>query len=378
MRIGSLETPCLVLDEFKLIKNIELMNSKFRQKDIVFRPHMKTAKCMEIATRMMANGRGPITVSTLLEARQFAEAGVEDILYAVGIAPNKLEAVTAIRSRGVDLSILVDSVKQAEAVAHKARIERDPIPVLIEVDVDGYRGGVHFGKIEEILSIASALSGGGAEMRGILTYSGATYQCRDVDEIRRVAERERKAAIQCATQLRSAGVPCRTVSIGSTPAAHFTDDFTGVTEIRAGVFAFLDLVMAGLGVCGIDDIALSVLTTVIGHQQNGGRVIVDAGWMAMSRDLGTAHQHVDQHYGVVCTIDGEIIPDLVMINTSQEHGILCLRPGSDAAMPDLPIGAMVRILPVHACATAAQHHCYHVVSTGSQEVSAVWQRFSGW
>ena len=41
-------------------------------------------------------------------------------------------------------------------------------------------------------------------------------------------------------------------------------------------------------------IALTVLTSVIGHQREKGWTLVDAGWMAMSRDRGTAEQPVDQ------------------------------------------------------------------------------------
>ncbi len=331
----------------------------------------------------MKSPQGPIAVSTLKEAEKFADAGVRDILYAVGIAPSKLEAVASLRSRGIDLSILIDSVAQAEAVAAKARIDRDAIPVLIEIDVDGYRGGVRFDASEKLLAIARELHG--AELRGVLTYSGATYECRNVGEIQAVAERERRAAVQSASLLRDAGFRCPTVSVGSTPTARFSDNFAGVTEVRAGVFAFSDLVMAGLGVCSIEDIALSVLATVIGHSHDGRRILVDAGWMAVSRDLGevsrdpgTADQRVDQGYGVVCDLDGEVIPDLIMSAASQEHGILSLRSGSRASLPNLSIGSMVRILPNHACATAAQHQRYHVVSTGSRVVSDVWERFSGW
>ena len=90
-----------------------------------------------------------------------------------------------------------------------------------------------------------------------------------------------------ATVLREAGLPCPVVSVGSTPTAHNAADLSGVTEVRAGVFVFFDLVMAGIGVCDIGDIALSVLATVIGHQHDKGWIIVDAGWMAMSRDRGT-------------------------------------------------------------------------------------------
>jgi D-serine deaminase-like pyridoxal phosphate-dependent protein len=167
------------------------------------------------------------------------------------------------------------------------------------------------------------------------------------------------------------------VSVGSTPTAHFARDLTGVTEVRAGVFMFFDLVMAGIGVCRIEDIALSVLATVIGYQHDKGWLIVDAGWMAMSRDRGTARLAVDQGYGVACDLAGDPIPDLIMIDANQEHGILAMRSGGETKPPELPVGAMVRILPNHACATGAQHDRYHVVDR-DRTVSAVWPRITGW
>jgi D-serine deaminase-like pyridoxal phosphate-dependent protein len=76
-----------------------------------------------------------------------------------------------------------------------------------------------------------------------------------------------------------------------------------------------------------------VLATVIGHQHDKGWIIVDAGWMAMSRDRGTARLAVDQGYGVVCDLAGNPIPDLIMIDANQEHGILAARPGTQSSAP---------------------------------------------
>jgi D-serine deaminase-like pyridoxal phosphate-dependent protein len=359
-------------------RNIAALTEKLRRSNVLLRPHMKTAKCIEVAQRAMATPHGPITVSTLKEADHFGRAGVRDILYAVGIAPNKLDAVSAIRARGIDLSILVDGIEQVQAVAVQARRTGDPIPALIEIDADGYRGGVPVTRTSELIEIGRTLHEGGAELRGVMGYSGATYNCETTKDIEEVAEGERLAAVRSAQILRDRGLSCPTVSVGSTPAAHFYRNLDGVTEVRAGVFAFFDLVMAGIGVCTVDDIALSVLATVIGHQSNNRGILVDAGWMAMSRDLGTAKQRIDQGYGIVCDLEGRIIPDLIMSRASQEHGILSLRPNSKGPLPDLPVGAIVRILPNHACATAAQHDRYHVVSHGSRDVRAVWDRFSGW
>lgn len=99
--------------------------------------------------------------------------------------------------------------------------------------------------------------------------------------------------------------------------------------------------------------------------------------MALSRDRGTARHPVDQGYGLVCDVDGRPYPDLMVSDASQEHGILSIRPGSTQAMPELPVGARVRILPNHACATGAQHDEYHVIRGGG-DVVAKWPRIRGW
>jgi D-serine deaminase-like pyridoxal phosphate-dependent protein len=178
--------------------------------------------------------------------------------------------------------------------------------------------------------------------------------------------------------LRDAGLEVATVSVGSTPTAHAATDLTGVTELRAGNYVFFDLVMAGLGVCAVDDLALSIVVTVIGHRPDHGWILTDGGWMAMSRDRGTAAQAVDQGYGLVTDLAGTPIPGLLMTGASQEHGILSSRDG--AVLPDLPIGTRLRVLPNHACATAAQHRGYHVIDSGAATpaIEAFWERVSGW
>ena len=91
--------------------------------------------------------------------------------------------------------------------------------------------------------------------------------------------------------------------------------------------------------------------------------------MAMSRDRGTAKQPVDQLYGLVCDAQGRPYPDLLLAETNQEQGIIKLRAGSGATLPDLPLGTKLRILPNHACATCAQHEAYEVVRGASPESS---------
>jgi D-serine deaminase-like pyridoxal phosphate-dependent protein len=183
--------------------------------------------------------------------------------------------------------------------------------------------------------------------------------------------------VLAAGRLRAAGSDCPVVSVGSTPTATFADDLSGVTEVRAGVFVFFDLVMAGINVCRVEDIALSVLGTVIGHRADKGWTLVDAGWMAMSRDRGTSRQPMDQGYGVVCDLDGQPVADLIMAGANQEHGIVAHRNGRIEGALQLPVGTQLRILPNHACSTAAQHAAYRVVGANGR-VTATWPRFNGW
>lgn len=377
MSLDRPSTPFAALDAGRVEANIARLRARLDTLGTTLRPHMKTAKSVEVGGMLFDGRPGPITVSTLAEAEAFADAGYHDILYAVGITPDKLDRVIALHRRGVDLIVLLDSVAQAVAVAEAAHVSGVRLPALLEVDCDGHRGGVLPDDPLATL-IARTLADGGAEVRGVLTHAGESYFADGVDALVAAAENERRCALRVVGRLRADGHEAPVVSVGSTPTAHFASDLSQVTEVRAGNFVFFDLVMAGTGVCGIEDLALTVVATVIGHRPDKGWIFTDGGWMATSRDRGTARQRVDQGYGLVADLDGVLFEDLVMTDASQEHGILTLRPGSGAALPELPIGTRVRILPNHACATAAQHDSYQVTEAGSRTIQAVWHRVRGW
>ncbi|MDR0660249.1 MAG: alanine racemase [Prevotellaceae bacterium] len=373
---NSLETPCLLLDRKLMERNFINLSNRLQSFGVSLRPHMKTVKSIDVAKDSFKEADVPITVSTLKEAEEFAKAGFTDMIYAVGISPNKPRRIQQIRAGGVKLRVILDSVEQAEILSKYVQNTKDPIQVLIEVDCDGQRSGVKPDDKDNILKIAYALKEGGAILEGVLSHSGGSYSSKSIDEIAQAAERERIATVGVANILRENGCSAPIVSIGSTPAAYFAKDFTGVTEVRAGVFMFQDLVMAGIGVCTPNDIAISVLTTVIGHQAEKGWIIVDAGWMAMSRDRGTANQKADMGYGLACNERGDVIENLTMISAAQEHGVLAFRDGRKDVHVSFPAGTMLRILPNHACATAAQFQEYQVIE--NNKVADIWSRFNGW
>lgn len=230
---------------------------------------------------------------------------------------------------------------------------------------------------DTLLAVGRALHEDGQRLGGVMAHAGASYDCNTPEALRAMAEQERTGTVRAAQRLREAGLPCAVVSVGSTPTALSAQALDGVTEVRAGVYVFFDLVMHNVGVCGLGDIALSVLTTVIGHQEDKGWAIVDAGWMALSRDRGTQKQTHDFGYGQVCTEQGEPIAGYVVGSANQEHGILCRSEGVDTQITQrFPVGTRLRILPNHACATAAQFPHYQALrADGSVDA---WPRFYGW
>jgi D-serine deaminase-like pyridoxal phosphate-dependent protein len=375
--VGALATPALLLDKDRLDRNLARLSSRMAARGVVLRPHMKTAKSIDVARRAYCSGPGPITVSTLAEAEYFARHGYLDMTYAVGLAPHTAERAMRLRKAGIDLKVLLDSPEQTAMLGAAGRAAAVTPSAFIEIDCDGHRGGLT-ATDPRLIAVAAALGEAGVELAGILTHAGESYGLCTREALVAAAENERAVAVAAAEALRAAGHECLVVSVGSTPTAHFAEDLTGVTEMRAGVYMFFDLVMHGVGVCTTEDIAISVLATVIGTKPEKGWILVDAGWMALSRDRGTAAQRVDQGYGLVCYLYGKIYPDLIVAQASQEHGILAIRSGSAQALPDLSIGAKVRILPNHACATASQHELYNVVSAGSDAIEARWPRMRGW
>lgn len=374
VRIKHLPTPALLLDEVRLRRNITRLDEHLHALNVALRPHCKTCKSMDVARLCMASPQGPITVSSLAEAEYFAERGVVDICYAVGIAPAKLARAMLLRERGVRLSLLLDSAENARMLAAFAGERGHTFDLLLEIDCDGHRSGLRPDD-PELLECAAILAGAGQNLLGVLTHAGSAYDLAKPgpEAFAALAGQERDAAVGAARRLRAAGHRCPTVSVGSTPTAFFGRDFTGVSEVRAGVYMFQDMVMAGLGVCRVEDIALSVLCTVIGRRKDSGHLVVDAGWMALSRDAGLPDRFARDGYGLVCDVDGRLLPGLRVAETNQEHGVIAAREG---LCPSLPAGAQVRILPAHACATAAAFDVYHVCR--GDEVTGLWSRCRGW
>jgi D-serine deaminase-like pyridoxal phosphate-dependent protein len=360
-----------VLDRGKLERNLRRMSSAIARLGVSLRPHLKTAKSADVARIAVAGEAGGITVSTIAEAKYFAERGFRDITVAAGTTPEKLDRIQSILSNEMILTVITDDIGVARVIAgHSANVR-----ALIEIDSGESRGGVDPSS-DAVIEIGRAL---GKKLAGVLTHAGHSYECRTVEQVREVAEQERLAVTTAAERLRAAGMVCDTVSVGSTPTMSHVERLDGVTEARPGVYMFGDLFQAAVHTCTRDDIALTVLSSVIGTRPDANQIVLDAGALALSKDRSTASTAEDAGFGLVWDLDGkDSFGECVIHDVYQEHGIARgLEGGLKLPFNELPVGTKVRIAMNHSCLTAAAHDRYYVVD-GSRQVLDEWHRVNGW
>jgi D-serine deaminase-like pyridoxal phosphate-dependent protein len=373
---AGLPTPSLLVDLARVRRNCERMLAFAREGGVRLRPHVKTHKCVEIARLQHGGEIGSITVSTLAEAEHFAAAGFADILYAVPIEPGKLARVVAL-CRRIDLAVLINDLATVDALADGAARSgtgqlRRP-RVLLELDCGDGRAGLDPNG-DELLALARAVAERPSlRFAGVLTHAGHAYAATDDAAVRASAQQERDVVVAAAERLRAAGLAVETVSLGSTPTMTHAGELAGVTEIRPGNYAFFDAFQLAHRSCGLDDPAVTVLAAVVRCDRVRRRVVLDAGAIALSKDLGP--RDVDPHagFGRVLHLDGRDSGARVD-RVTQEHGEVELPP--DANLDDWRVGARLRILANHSCLTAAQHTEYHIVEGG--DVVATWRPARGW
>jgi D-serine deaminase-like pyridoxal phosphate-dependent protein len=353
-----------------------MMAARAKDLGVTLRPHLKTPKSLKVAQCAVPDKSAPITVSTLREADYFAQGGYSDILCAAATTPNKISHADKIqRETCARILLVTDSTEMVRAANARADELKASFEFLIEVDCGEHRSGV-LPASDDLLGVADALKdASNLQLAGVMTHAGHSYTTNNSQEQRAIAETERAAVADSAASLRNAGHDCAIISAGSSPTIMNAAHLDGVTEARAGVYLFWDLAQYSLNCCALDDIAVSVLASVIGHNRAGKSIVLDAGALAMSKDIGANNFLPDVKYGYVCDVEsGAPYAGLSVHTVYQEHGIV---PVPDESWFDrLPVGSQVRVLPNHSCMTCAAYDAYDVVRDG--EIVEQWPRVNGW
>lgn len=356
--LHDLPTPALVVDLDRLEANLDRMAARCRRLGVALRPHVKTHKCVEIARLQRARGARGITVSTLDEARVFADHGFEDLTWALPVPLGRIAEACQLAER-IDLRLTVDSAAAVDALAATGF----PFRVWLELDTGQHRSGA-----DPAAPATAALARRLADHRvlrfaGLLTHGGHAY--REPGAAAAAAAEERDLTVTLAERLRSDGIEVPAVSVGSTPGMAAVDHLAGVDEVRPGNYALYDGTQVWLGSCAPADPAATVLATVVSSPPGSGRAVVDAGALALSKDPGPPGcGHWGQAFADLG--GGELDPDALLLSLSQEHGVLA---------GERPVGSRQRLLPHHSCLAVACHDRLWAVR--GEEVADCWRVWRG-
>ena len=362
-----------MLDLDRVRRNAERISQIATRNNVRLRPHIKTHKCTEVARLQTAGHDGGVTVSTLAEARAFANDGFNDITYAVPIEAGKFNEIIEIIRSGTQLNVITDDLATTQLLAERAAYSRVNISVFLKTDCGYHRCGVEPDDPMAMAIPRAIADASNLDFAGILTHAGHSYHGRSTEEILSIARQERDVMVAFAAKLRADGIEVPTVSIGSTPTISHVDHLEGIDEIRPGNYIFFDAFQATQGSCSFDDCALTVLAAVTHVSRQYKKIIVDAGGIAMSKDRGPVEFDAACGYGRVIDLDGNDL-GLRIDSLSQEHGEMTV--DDDRIFDKLKVSSRVRIVANHSCMTAAQHTHYNVLEGG--KVVDTWKIHTGW
>lgn len=337
-------TPWLELDARRLERNLQQMQQHAQAGGVQLRPHVKTHKSLTIARRQIELGATGITVSKPSEGVVFIDGGVRDVLlaYPVVRADTVSELFAAASRTATKLGVIVAAIEGVEAIAQaKAAVESLNLSVWIKVDVGLGRVGVN-PEGDEARVLAEAISAAGLQFAGLLSHAGHAYGAQDPEQMAKIVQAEARAMQTLRQRLQQAGFSPCLLSVGSTPSIMGAPLPAGYDEIRPGNYSLLDLTGVRLGLCTLDDLALTIVARVVAV--NDRYAIVDAGSKALSSDKGP-HGTSAADFGLA--INALNHQQYRVEKLSEEHGFI----PHNGNRPE--IGSLMRIYPNHSCAVMA-------------------------
>lgn len=355
MRIEELDTPAVVIDLDIMERNLARMASYAKSKNLALRPHTKTHKIPDIAKAQIAASGAGIVVAKPGEARVMAATGVGNIMIAYPLVTAAKAQAAADLARQHTICVSVDSAEAIDALGNAAAKAGSRIGLLIEIDTGFHRCGVETPR-EAVTLARRALSHANLDFLGLMFYPG--HLAKSPEEQPALITGVNGILDSFYQAFRDERIDIKVVSGGSTPTALRSHEFSGVTEIRPGMYLLNDANLVRLNIAALEDCALHVLVTVASTAVPG-RAIIDGGSKTFSSDRSKGDKAV---FGMV-----REDPDTDFVALSEEHGHFDI---SRSTRP-YHVGERLRILPNHVCATVNLHDRLYGVRNGI--VEKVWE-----
>ena len=333
--VAEIDTPALLVELSRLEANIQRFADMAARAGVKLRPHIKTHKTLEVARRQLAAGAGGLTCAKLGEAEVYADAGMSDLFVAYPVIGSEKARRAAELARRCKLIVGVESAIGVQQLSQAASSAGVMLNVRLELDSGLRRTGAAPEQAEALCRLI--LDAPGLRLDGIFTFRGASFPgapTRERDELGRL---EGEWMVNQAERLRAVGIPIEEISVGSTPTSEGAARVPGVTEVRPGTYVFFDRMTTRAGVNAPDEIALSILATVVSRPAPD-IAIIDAGSKTFCGDIMPANAGLE---GYGATVDGR---SGIVERMNEEHGIVCLAPGFAPA-----IGDKLAFFPNHVC-----------------------------
>ncbi|TAL80488.1 MAG: DSD1 family PLP-dependent enzyme [Beijerinckiaceae bacterium] len=345
---AQLATPCLVLDQQALARNIKTAADFCRDHRIALRPHGKSHKCGTIAALQIEAGAAGLCVATVGEAEAMARAGIRDLLITSTFTqPNKFLRAASLAAQGCRLFVVADDPDMVDQLDKAAAQAGVVIEVLVDVDLGRRRNGVV--SAAQAVAVADRIAASGN-----LRFGGMQAYASHISHVPSYAERLR-ASRACAdvimdvrSALIAAGHNVQRVSGGSTGTLFMDPGLGCYTELQCGSYVFSDVEYGSLDLDEMNSspfaAALFVKVSVIGRNVEG-RVTCDGG---------------NKHFSAKETLPAfRILPaeGAIYRPDSDEHGIIELPNGA----PQPALGASFEMIVPHCDPTVNLYDHFHVV-----------------
>ncbi len=356
MKLDGLDTPSVLVEVDIMTANLDRLAGYCREHRLNLRPHVKTHKIPELAQLQVRKGAVGVTVAKLGEAEVMVDGGIEDVLLAYPVYGEiKWERLVSL-ARRARISVALDSLEVAQGISRHAREAGVRIPILVEFDTGMRRCGLaiareSIGVLERIVELPAL------DYEGLLIYPG--HFLVDPERRNQLLTLENRQLSTLLGLLDDARIPYPVISASSTPTAYMSHQFDNINEVRPGTYIFNDRNTIGCQAAGLEDCAVSVLSTVVSTSVPG-KAAIDGGSKTFSSDKFLSGDGVG--FGHVMGDPGAVVEYL-----SEEHGHLVLAN----AIRRYRVGDRVRVIPNHVCACVNMHN--RIYGIRDDEVVTEWR-----
>lgn len=359
--VNQLETPCIVIDERKALKNIVSWQKFADDNGVALRPHVKTHKIPYFAKLQLAYGAQGITCCKVSEAEVMADSGIDDIFIAYPlIGAFRIKRAMVLASKIKRLILAVDSIEGARALNDAAQAGNRVVEVRMEVDTGADRTGVRYENAVETAKAIFALPF--LKLTGIYTFKSLYYQGKPTEDKVLAGMEEGALMDSLAKRLAEEGIPIIDISAGSSPTAEVLAKQKKVTEIRPGTYIFKDYMMYKENVAKPNEFAAHIYVTVVSTPKDEYAVI-DGGNKAIPVDQPLNKE--PYYYPSLAIIDDN--PDLVLTRVYEEHGMVYSKCGKTG----LKVGQILKLSPIHVCTAINNYNQVYVYDGNSLRIEKV-------